>query len=126
MTTHPGYARHWKVRPYMRGAPSRAGAGRRPLLIHTLVSTGGRFNPMLAATLAPATRRLYEAAQTMCSVAELSAHSGLSLGVTRVLVSDLLKTNQLVLHDDRPAFDVRPSNDLQLLERLRAGLRKLT
>jgi uncharacterized protein DUF742 len=126
MAVQRGYTRHWKVRPYMRGAGPRAGTGRRPLLIHTLVSTGGRFNPMLAATLAPATRRLYEAAQTMCSVAELSAHSGLSLGVTRVLVSDLLKTNELVLHDDRPSPDVRPFNDLQLLERLRAGLRKLT
>ncbi|GAA0585668.1 DUF742 domain-containing protein [Paractinoplanes ferrugineus] len=125
MATHPGYARHWKVRPYMRAASGRVGTGRRPLLIHTLVSTGGRFDPMLAATLAPATRRLYEAARTMCSVAELSAHCGLSLGVTRVLVSDLLKTNELILHDDRPT-DVRPSNDVALLERLRAGLRKLT
>jgi uncharacterized protein DUF742 len=124
MATHAGYARHWKVRPYMRGAPRRG--GRRALLMHTLVSTGGRFDPVLASSLAPATRRLYEAAQRVSSVAELSAYTGQSLGVTRVLISDLLKNDELVIHDDRPAPDVRPANDVHLLERLRAGLLKLT
>ncbi len=125
MTAHARNARHWKVRPYMRGA-SRRGSHRKPLLMHTLVSTGGRFDPVLASSLAPATRRLYEAAQRICSVAELSAYSGLSLGVTRVLLGDLLRTDELVIHDDRSAPDLRPANDIHLLERLRVGLLRLT
>jgi hypothetical protein len=88
------------------------------------VSTGNRFDPLLAASLAPATRTLYERAQDTCSIAELSAFSGLSLGVTRVLVGDLLKLGQVVIHDDRRGPN--PPPDIQLLERLRAGLLKLT
>jgi Protein of unknown function (DUF742) len=113
---------HWKVRPYMTGP--RATTRRHQLLIHTLVSTGNRFDPLLAAGLAPATRTLYERARDTCSVAELSAFSGLSLGVTRVLLGDLLKLGQLVVHDDRRAPG--PPSDVDLLERLRAGLLKLT
>jgi len=114
---------HWKVRPYMTGKARNAGR-RHQLLIHTLVSTGNRFDPLLAASLAPATRRLYERAQDMCSIAELSASSGLSLGVTRVLIGDLLKLGQVVIHDDHRG--PVPQQDVQLLERLRAGLLKLT
>ena len=50
---------HWKVRPYMTGKARNSGR-RHQLLIHTLVSTGNRFDPLLAASLAPATRTLYE------------------------------------------------------------------
>ncbi|GAA2695334.1 DUF742 domain-containing protein [Actinoplanes palleronii] len=116
MARRPGL--HWKVRPYMtaRGRTS----SRSPLLIHTLVSTGNRYDPVLAASLAPATRTLYEQARRMCSVAELSATCGLPLGLTRLLISDLLKIGQLVVHE------ARPSQDLALLERLRAGLLRLT
>ena len=113
---------HWKVRPYMTGK-ARNSSRRHQLLIHTLVSTS-RFDPLLAASLAPATRKIYERAQEMCSIAELSAFSGLPLGVTRVLIGDLLKLGQLVIHDDRRTAN--PPQDVQLLERLRAGLLKLT
>ncbi|KUL21758.1 hypothetical protein ADL15_49895 [Actinoplanes awajinensis subsp. mycoplanecinus] len=95
-------------------------SSRSPLLIHTLVSTGNRYDPVLAASLAPATRTLYKQARRMCSVAELSATCGLPLGLTRLLISDLLKIGQLVVHE------ARPSQDLALLERLRAGLLRLT
>ena len=44
-------------------------------------------------------------------MAELSAFSGLPLGVTRVLLGDLLKLGQLVVHDDRRvATPLRTSN----------------
>ncbi|MEU8664098.1 DUF742 domain-containing protein [Actinoplanes philippinensis] len=109
---------HWKVRPYMT-ARGRTGS-RSPLLIHTLVSTGNRYDPLLAASLAPASRTLYEQARRMSSVAELSAGCGLPLGLTRLLISDLLKIGQLEVHDPRSA------QDLALLERLRAGLARLT
>lgn len=116
MVRKPGL--HWKVRPYMT-ARGRTGS-RSPLLIHTLVSTGNRYDPLLAASLAPASRTLYEQARRMCSVAELSASCNLPLGLTRLLISDLLKIGQLVVHE------ARPSQDLALLERLRAGLVRLT
>ncbi|GAA4591107.1 hypothetical protein GCM10023107_18680 [Actinoplanes octamycinicus] len=116
MARRPGL--HWKVRPYMT-AKGRTG-GRNPLLIHTLVSTGNRYDPVLAASLAPASRSLYEQARRMCSVAELSAACGLPLGLTRLLINDLLRIGQLVVHESRP------SQDLALLERLRAGLLRLT
>ena len=114
------WQRHWKVRPYMLTG-GRTGT-RMPLLVHTLVSADGRYDPLFAASLAPETRTLYERAQAgrMCSVAELSASCGMPLGLTRVLIGDLLRLGQLVIHDDR-----RPGQDLDLLERLRAGLLKL-
>jgi hypothetical protein len=102
-------------------AAGRTGS-RDPLLVHTLISAGSRYDPLFAASLTPETRTIYEQAQAghMCSVAELSASCGMPLGLTRVLISDLLKQGQLVIHDDR-----RPAQDLDLLERLRAGLLKL-
>jgi hypothetical protein len=114
------WRRHWKVRPYMLTA-GRTGT-RDPLLVHTLVSAGGHYDALFAASLTPETRTVYEKAQAgrMCSVAELSASCGMPLGLTRVLIGDLLKAGQLVIHDDR-----RPAQDLDLLERLRAGLLKL-
>jgi hypothetical protein len=116
MVRRPGL--HWKVRPYMT-ARGRTGS-RSQLLIHTLVSTGNRYDPVLAASLAPTSRTLYEHARRICSVAELSANCGLPLGLTRLLISDLLKIGQLEVHDPRS------SQDLVLLERLRAGLARLT
>ncbi|MFC7532467.1 DUF742 domain-containing protein [Actinoplanes sp. GCM10030250] len=111
---------HWKVRPYLLAGGRTT--TRDPLLVHTLVSSGGRYDPLFAASLAPETRTLYEKAQDRrtCSVAELSASCGMPLGLTRVLIGDLLKVGHLVIHDDR-----RPANDPDLLERLRAGLLKL-
>jgi hypothetical protein len=111
---------HWKVRPYLLAGGRTT--TRDPLLVHTLVSAGGRYDPLFAASLAPEARTLYEKAQArpMCSVAELSAGCGMPLGLTRVLIGDLLKVGHLVIHEDR-----RPAHDPDLLERLRAGLLKL-
>ena len=111
---------HWKVRPYLLAGGRTT--TRDPLLVHTLISSGGRYDPLIAASLAPETRSLYEKAQTRdtCSVAELSAGCGMPLGLTRVLIGDLLKVGHLVIHDDG-----RPAHDPDLLERLRAGLLKL-
>lgn len=94
---------------------------RHPLLVHTLVSVG-RYDPLFAAGLAPEARSLYERAKThgRCSVAELSADTGMPFGVTRVLLADLAASDRLVIHPSR-----QPATDLDILERLRDGLAQL-
>jgi hypothetical protein len=90
------------------------------LLVHTLVSVP-RYDRAFAASLLPDVRAVYEQARMTCSVAELSAASGMSLGVTRVVLDDLATNDRLVIHANKE----RSSHDMDLLERLRDGLRKL-
>jgi hypothetical protein len=109
---------HWKVRPYvLTGGRTRT---RQHLLVHTLVSVP-YYDAVFAAGLLPEARSLYENARETRSVAELSACSGMSLGVTRVVVDDLAATDRLVIHVDPYSSPF----DFRLLERLRDGLRQL-
>jgi hypothetical protein len=57
------------------------------------------------------------------SLAEIAAHNRLPLGVTRVLVADMVADGLLALHSAAPkeAFSER----MDLLERVLSGLRKL-
>src|SRR6202012_4603732 len=75
MTANP-----W-VRPYvLTGGRTRT---RYHLYVHTLVSVQ-RYDPAASVRLSPEARRLYERASFGAqSVAELSAHCGVSLGVAR-------------------------------------------
>jgi Protein of unknown function (DUF742) len=108
---------HWKVRPYvLTGGRTRT---RQNLLVHTLVSVE-RYDMLFAASLPRDIRSLYEHARHTCSVAELSAVCGMSLGVTRVVLDDLVFGDRVVIHADK----YRTSHDPDLLERLRDGLRK--
>jgi hypothetical protein len=109
---------HWKVRPYVLiGGRTRT---RRHLLVHTLVSVPF-YDALFASRLPPETRSLYEHAREPRSVAELSAYSGMPLGVTRVVVDDLAATDRLTVHPE--TYD--SPFDFHLLERLRDGLRQL-
>lgn len=111
-------AMHWKVRPYvLTGGRTRT---RTHLLVHTLVSVP-HYDPTFAAGLMPEARRLYEAARTTRSVAELSADAAVSLGVTRVMLGDLAASNRIRVHSER----YRSPYDHRLLERVRDGLRQL-
>ena len=112
MSAHP-----W-VRPYvLTGGRTR---GRRQLLVHTLVS-GRRYDAAFAARLLPEARALYERVHTVSeSVAELSAHCGISLGVTRVLLSDLAASDKIEI-----ASETTSPYDPHLLERVIDGLREL-
>ncbi len=109
-------AAHWKVRPYLlTGGRART---RVHLLVHTLISVPA-FDPVFAATLFPEARAVYECARTTQSVAEISAATGLSLGVTRVVLDDLVAADQVLVHGHADETGV----DFGLLERIRDGLR---
>ena len=113
MTVNP-----W-VRPYvLTGGRTRT---RHQLYVHTLV-TAPRHDPAAAARLTPESRRLYEQARRGAqSVAELSAHCGVSLGVTRVLLEDLAAAGRVRVSDE--AYE--SPYDRRLLKRVIDGLREL-
>lgn len=69
----------------------------------------------------PEARRIVELCQSPLAVAELSARLGLPLGVTRVLVGDLVAVRTVVVQTGAP--DV--ATDVALLERLLDGIRAL-
>ena len=106
------------VRPYVLTG-GRTQTRKHPYL-HTLVSVD-RYDETASARLLPEARRLYErAAVGVQSVAELSAHCQVSLGVTRVLVEDLAAADMVRVNDD--ALSAPP--DHHLLSRVIAGLRE--
>ena len=57
------------------------------------------------------------------SLAEISAHLGLPLGVVRVLVADMISAEMLVLHDVADGGDV--ADRIDVLERVLVGLHRL-
>jgi hypothetical protein len=94
---------------------------RQVLYTHTLVSAP-YLNAARAAGLIPEAQALYErAARTVESIAELSAHCDIALGITRVLIADLAAAGDLVIHPEAYASPQDP----HLLERLLDGLAKL-
>jgi hypothetical protein len=106
------------VRPYvLTGGRTRA---HHELLVHTLVSVPD-YRPSVAVQLPPEARSLYERAHAHTeSVAELSAHCGIPLGVTRVLLSDLTAAGHMTVGPDP-----YPSPyDSELLERIIDGLQQ--
>jgi hypothetical protein len=57
------------------------------------------------------------------SLAEISAHLGLPLGVVRVLVADMISADMLVLHDVAEGGDI--ADRIDVLERVLVGLHRL-
>jgi hypothetical protein len=105
------------VRPYVLTG-GRTQSKKHPYL-HTLVSVE-EYDASAAARLLPEARRLYErAAVGVQSVAELSAHCSVSLGVTRVLLEDLAAADLVRINDDA----LSAPRDHRLLSRVVAGLR---
>jgi Protein of unknown function (DUF742) len=106
------------VRPYvLAGGRTRT---KHHLYVHTLVSVT-RYDPSAALRLSPEARRLYERASFGAqSVAELSAHCGVSLGVTRVLLEDLAATEHILINEETYSSPY----DQRLLKRVIDGLRE--
>jgi hypothetical protein len=57
------------------------------------------------------------------SLAEISAHLGLPLGVVRVVVADMISADMLVLHDVAEGGDI--ADRIDVLERVLVGLHRL-
>ena len=113
MTANP-----W-LRPYvLTGGRTRT---RTHLYVHTLVSVQ-HYDATFAARLMPEAKKLYDRASAgVQTVAELSAHCGVSLGVTRVLLGDLASGNRVAIN---PETYTSPY-DTRLLKRVLHGLREL-
>lgn len=109
-----------RVRPYaITGGRTRAVGGDLP--IETLV----RRTALGAAAVEGLTlerRRILELTERPLSVAEISAHVGVHLGVVQVLLGDLSAEGLVTVHQSRLA-DERP--DIALLERVLNGLKAL-
>ncbi|WP_017592881.1 DUF742 domain-containing protein [Nocardiopsis potens] len=114
----PGGANPW-VRPYvLTGGRTRT---RQRLHVHTLVSVP-YYDPGYADLLPPEARSLYDTAHTAVqSIAELSAHCSVSLGVARVLLGDMAARERLVVNPEAYTSPYDP----RLLERVIDGLHQL-
>ena len=111
------------VRPYtLTGGRTQA---REYLPVEALVRAVMTPSAHSAAATSPERRRIHEltSAQIM-SIAELSAHLRLPLGVIRVLVGDLADAGAVVVHGGA-ASAVTPATDLLVLESVRHGISAL-
>ena len=109
------------VRPYAltRG---RTRPGRADLPLEALVrSVAGVYDPVGASERR---RILTLTGAEILSVAELSAHLSLPLGVVRVLVSDLADEGLVVVHSGSPTT-AAPATNLKVLESVLNGISSL-
>jgi hypothetical protein len=119
------------VRPYMVTGGRTRPAGE-DLPIEALVERVTRLpQPTGRASLAgPESRRILELTEgRYLSVAEISAHAHLPVGVVRVLVSDLAEAGAVRIHGLTPAALTDPSSDnaaaLAVLESVLDGISAL-
>lgn len=108
-----------RVRPYAitRGRTR----SRYPLLLETLVSVP-HYDPSACTDLLPECQEIYALCREVRSIAEISAHLRMPLGVVRVLVSDLAEQGKVRVHSTAHGTD-RPG--LDLLGRVLRGLQTL-
>lgn len=118
----------YTVRPYaITGGKVRAASGNLPM--EALVRTPEGVAP--SALLTPERRRMIElATDEFQSVAELSAHTRLPLGVVRVIVMELADENLLTIHiggtvKDESTHDEHGALTLSLLESVLDGIAAL-
>jgi hypothetical protein len=109
-----------RVRPYaLTGGRTR---GIRQLALETLVRTTPEGRAALP-RLQMESRRVVELCADMQSIAEVSAHLSVPLGVARVIVGDLTGEGLLAASEDPNPDSDRP--DIKLLERVLDGLQAL-
>ena len=92
------------------------------LAIETLVTTSERGRTQTAPAR-PEHRSISELCMEARSIAEISAHLRLPLGVVRVLIGDMADTGLVLIHDSGMVVGDRPS--MEFLERVLSGLRRL-
>ncbi|HET9441917.1 MAG TPA: DUF742 domain-containing protein [Acidimicrobiales bacterium] len=106
------------VRPYaITGGRTRSQSAALAMEALVVAKVEGRAR----AALTLERRAIAELALTPVSVAEISAHLQVPLGVARVLVGDMAADGLVVVH--QPKIDKRP--DVVLLERVLNGIRAL-
>jgi hypothetical protein len=110
------------VRPYaITGGRAHPVLASEDLEVESLVSTTS-LGEMSASSLVPEQQSIVLLCRDILSIAEISAHLDVPLGVARVLVGDMAAEGLVLLH--RPAISgSRP--DLALLERVLYGLRAM-
>jgi hypothetical protein len=109
-----------RVRPYaLTGGRTR---GTKQLALETLVRTTPEGRAALP-RLQMEPRRVLELCADLQSIAEVSAHLSVPLGVARVIVGDLTGDGLLAASDDPNPNSDRP--DIKLLERVLDGLQAL-
>lgn len=111
------------VRPYtVTGGRTRSSASHADLPLEALVRALGSAGAQVG--LAVERRKILElTSDRILSVAELSAHLKLPLGVTRVLVGDLAADELVVVHGGSQSKS--PATDLKLLESVLNGISAL-
>ena len=112
------------VRPYtVTGGRTRSASSHADLPLEALVRALG--GPTSHVGLAVERRKILElTSDRILSVAELSAHLKLPLGVTRVLVGDLAADELVVVHGGAQS-NSNPATDLKLLESVLNGISAL-
>src|SRR5262245_37457299 len=109
-----------RVRPYaITGGRTR---GSSDLPYETIIQSTGDGQQALP-RLVMERRRVVELCSTPLSIAEVSAHLKVALGVVMVIVSDLKSEGLVATSQPRTSRDDRP--DIELLERVLDGLRQL-
>ena len=109
-----------RLRPYaITGGRTRADAD---LPLESLVRRTSRGTGVLERQTYER-RRILELSERPVSIAELSAHLRVHLGVARVLVGDMAGEGLLETHQPRRTVNNRP--DIKLLERVLDGLQAL-
>ena len=129
-----------RIRPYVDGDLERAAAPTDSTLpgLRPFVLTGGRVRGLdpdigletqvtarsggALPSLAPEQRAILELCRQPISVAEISAHLHMQLGVTRVLVGDLRATGHLDVH----GLDRFTAHDPETIRRVIRGLRAIS
>jgi hypothetical protein len=116
----------YTVRPYAVTAGRVFGEGE-GLALEALVSATDSSKPLKGLT--PEKRKIMQlAAEDFVSVAELSAHCKLPLGVIRVLVMDMADSEYLTIHTTMPVseeVDDRSGITMSLLESVLDGIAAL-
>jgi Protein of unknown function (DUF742) len=118
------YPFHPQVRPFLLANGRTRARTRHPLMVHTIVSAP-RYDPGIVATLAPLERDVYEHARQGVSVAEVSAHTGLALGLVRVTLGDLANRDMITIHPATGPVAIDQTGNASVLERVLNGLQRL-
>jgi Protein of unknown function (DUF742) len=113
----------YAVRPYaVTGGRTRAKTSD-PMPVETLIQGLGDHTQV---GLTPERRRILElTAEQYLSVAELSAHVKLPVGIMRVLLSDLAESGNVRIHGAGTLTNNAPATSLSVLESVLNGISSL-